>query len=104
MRLLKIKYMNNNFIKKKRSLDGVIDNEANEDRLLLGETHGIVLNVGDGVANVDGLKNVKAGEMVRFENNIYGMALTLTESIVGVVIFGNEDWLKKGILFMGLLN
>jgi len=88
--------MNTNLIKKKRSLNGVIDNEANEDRLLLGETHGIVLNVGDGVANVDGLKNVKAGEMVRFENNIYGMALTLTESIVGVVIFGNERLVKEG--------
>jgi len=88
--------MNTNLIKKKRSLNGVIDNEANEDRLLLGETHGIVLNVGDGVANVDGLKNVKAGEMVRFQNNIYGMALTLTESIVGVVIFGNERLVKEG--------
>ena len=38
------------------------------------EETGKVISVADGVANVYGLKNVMAGEMVEFENGEIGMA------------------------------
>jgi len=57
---------------------------------------GQVLSVGDGVARVYGLDNVRAGEMVEFENGIKGMALNLESDSVGVVIFGDDRNIKEG--------
>jgi F0F1-type ATP synthase alpha subunit len=57
---------------------------------------GIVQSVGDGIARVLGLKNVKAGELVVFENNVYGMALNLESELVGVVIFGSDRNVREG--------
>ncbi|EKU11017.1 F0F1 ATP synthase subunit alpha [Campylobacter showae] len=57
---------------------------------------GKVISVADGVANVYGLKNVMAGEMVEFENGEKGMALNLEESSVGIVILGKTDGIREG--------
>merc|ERR1719408_709981 len=51
---------------------------------------GRVLSVGDGIARIYGLKNVKAGEMVEFASGLKGMALNLETDNVGVVIFGDD--------------
>ena len=51
---------------------------------------GIVLSVGDGIAQVYGLNTVQAGEMVEFRLGIKGMALNLENNRVGVVIFGSD--------------
>ena len=59
---------------------------------------GIVISVGDGIARVKGLKDIQAGEMVEFINNIKGMALNLETSIVGIVIFGDDREIKAGSL------
>lgn len=57
---------------------------------------GQVLSVGDGVARVYGLDNVRAGEMVEFPDGTKGMALNLEADNVGVVIFGNDRSIKEG--------
>ena len=57
---------------------------------------GTVLSVGDGVARIYGLDHVMAGELVEFPGEIYGMALNLEESFVGVVIFGEDRTIKEG--------
>ena len=57
---------------------------------------GQVLSVGDGVARVHGLDNVRAGEMVEFPNGVKGMALNLESDNVGVVIFGDDRDIKEG--------
>ncbi len=57
---------------------------------------GQVLSVGDGVARVYGLDNVKAGEMVEFPGGIKGMALNLEDDNVGIVIFGEDRDIKEG--------
>ena len=51
---------------------------------------GSVLEVGDGIARVYGLRNVMSGELIEFEDghNTLGIALNLEEDNVGVVIFG----------------
>ena len=57
---------------------------------------GQVLSVGDGVARVYGLDQVRAGEMVEFPGGIKGMALNLELDNVGVVIFGDDRDIKEG--------
>jgi F-type H+-transporting ATPase subunit alpha len=57
---------------------------------------GSVLTVGDGIARVEGLDNVQAGEMVEFSSGVRGMALNLEVDNVGVVIFGDDRTIKEG--------
>ena len=57
---------------------------------------GRVLSVGDGIARVYGLNNVKYNEMVEFPNGVKGMALNLEEDNVGVVLFGDDVGIKEG--------
>jgi F-type H+-transporting ATPase subunit alpha len=57
---------------------------------------GKVLSVGDGIARVDGLSAVKAGELVKFSSGVLGMALNLENNNVGVVIFGNDRLVSEG--------
>jgi F-type H+-transporting ATPase subunit alpha len=57
---------------------------------------GQVLSVGDGVARVHGLDKVQAGEMVEFPGALRGMALNLESDNVGVVIFGDDRYIKEG--------
>ncbi|MDR1007867.1 MAG: F0F1 ATP synthase subunit alpha [Campylobacteraceae bacterium] len=60
------------------------------------EETGKVIAVADGVANVYGLNNIMAGEMVEFENGERGMALNLEESSVGIVVLGKSDGIYEG--------
>src|SRR5262245_3325423 len=57
---------------------------------------GQVLSVGDGMARVYGLDNVKAGAMREFPAAIKGMALNLESDNVGIVIFGDDRSIKEG--------
>ncbi len=57
---------------------------------------GTVLQVGDNVARVYGLRNVMASELVEFANGTVGMALNLEEDNVGVVLFGEDSGIKEG--------
>jgi F-type H+-transporting ATPase subunit alpha len=64
-------------------------------KIEISET-GTVLSVGDGVARVYGLENVMAGELVEFPGEIFGMALNLEGTFVGVVVFGEDRFIKEG--------
>jgi F-type H+-transporting ATPase subunit alpha len=57
---------------------------------------GTVLQIGDGVARVYGLRNVMAAELVEFPNDVYGMVLNLEEDNVGVILFGDDNLVKEG--------
>lgn len=61
------------------------------------EETGKVLEVGDGVAHVYGLDNVKANELVVFENGVTGVALNLEESNVGVILMDNVNKVTEGM-------
>ncbi len=65
------------------------------DELKVEQT-GTVTEVGDGVARIQGLSNVKANEIVQFDNDIFGLALNLEEDTVGVVILGDYLGIKEG--------
>jgi len=57
---------------------------------------GKIVSYGDGIAQVYGLNNVMAGEMVEVSNGVQGMALNLESSQVGVVIFGEDRNIREG--------
>ncbi|MFM9909584.1 MAG: F0F1 ATP synthase subunit alpha [Chitinophagaceae bacterium] len=60
------------------------------------EEVGSVLQVGDGIARVYGLNNVRSGELVEFENGVLAIALNLEEDNVGVVLMGDSGNIKEG--------
>jgi len=57
---------------------------------------GRVLEVGDGIAQVYGLSDVMAGEMVEFESGVNGLAFNLEENSVGVIILGDYLQINEG--------
>lgn len=58
---------------------------------------GKIISYGDGIAQVYGLNNVMAGEMVEFEDGTRGLVMNLEESSVGVVILGKGKELREGM-------
>ena len=60
------------------------------------EEVGTVLQIGDGIARVYGLNNVRSGELVEFENGTKAIALNLEEDNVGVVLLGESAGIKEG--------
>ncbi len=61
------------------------------------EEVGTVLEVGDGVAHVFGLDNVRSSELVEFENGVRGVAMNLEESNVGVILMGQNSSVKENM-------
>jgi len=57
---------------------------------------GTVIQVGDGIAQVWGLDDVMAGELVKFPNDVMGMVLNLETDTVGVVVFGSNEAISEG--------
>jgi len=59
---------------------------------------GTVLEVGDGIARIYGLRGAMSGELVEFSDghNTMGMVLNLEEDNVGVVIMGEYTHIKEG--------
>jgi F-type H+-transporting ATPase subunit alpha len=60
------------------------------------ESVGTVLQVGDGIARVWGLRDAMMSELVIFPGDITGMVLNLEEDNVGVAIFGSDMHIKEG--------
>ncbi len=60
---------------------------------------GTVLEVGDGIARLYGLRNVMSNELVEFQDGkgTLGLALNLEEDNVGVVILGDYQQIKEGM-------
>lgn len=57
---------------------------------------GVVEEVGDGIAQVSGLSNVKSQELLEFEGGVKGIAFNLEENSVGVIILGDDTKIKEG--------
>lgn len=57
---------------------------------------GTVIQVGDGIARVHGLNNVKASELVDFGNGVKGMAMNLEYDNVGCVLMGADHLVQEG--------
>src|SRR6185436_3996727 len=57
---------------------------------------GVIREIGDGVARVEGLGDVMLNEMLDLGNGITGLALSLQETDVGVIILGDYTGLQEG--------
>src|SRR3989441_4605458 len=57
---------------------------------------GVIREIGDGVARVEGLTDVMLNEMLGLGHGITGLALSLDETDVGVVILGDDTQLEEG--------
>ena len=63
------------------------------------ETVGRVIEIGDGIARVEGISEVMMSEMLEFKaasGSVYGMALNLEEDRVGAIILGDYLGIKEG--------
>ncbi|HXX61430.1 MAG TPA: F0F1 ATP synthase subunit alpha [Candidatus Sulfotelmatobacter sp.] len=57
---------------------------------------GTVVEVGDGIAQVYGLSDALASELLEFPGNVFALALNLEEETVGAVILGDATAIKEG--------
>ncbi len=57
---------------------------------------GYVQEVGDGIARVVGLNNIRYSELVRFANGVAGIAFNLETDNVGIIIMGEYDTINEG--------
>jgi F-type H+-transporting ATPase subunit alpha len=57
---------------------------------------GIVREIGDGVAKIEGLTDAMLNEMIDFGNGVVGLALNLEETEVGAIILGDYTGIKEG--------
>src|SRR4026207_1726545 len=60
------------------------------------ENVGVIREVGDGVAKIEGLTDAMLNEMIDLGKGVTGLALNLDETEVGVVVLGDYTQLKEG--------
>ena len=58
---------------------------------------GTVFEAGDGIAQVDGLTDVRSQELVKFENGLMGIAFNLEKDRVGVIVLGDYSTIFEGM-------
>jgi len=57
---------------------------------------GIVTEIGDGIAQIYGLRNAQSLELLEFKGGVKGMALNLEEDSVGAVVLGPYEEIREG--------
>src|ERR1700689_258768 len=57
---------------------------------------GTIVEVGDGIARIYGLRHAMAGELLEFENGVMGQVFNLEEDSIGAVIFGAYTEREEG--------
>jgi F-type H+-transporting ATPase subunit alpha len=62
----------------------------------LKQNVGVVREIGDGVAKVEGLTDVMLNEMIDFGHGVTGLALNLEETEVGAIILGDYTKIEEG--------
>ena len=81
---------------KANEISDILEMQLKEvDTRMAFEEVGTVMEVGDGVAHVFGLDNVRANELLEFENGVRGVAMNLEEDNVGVILMNAGDRVKE---------
>lgn len=82
---------------KPEEVSGIIKSQIeNYGVTLTTGTTGYVISAGDGIARIYGLDDCMSGEMLLFENGLYGMAINLEEDNIGCVLLGDEVGICEG--------
>lgn len=81
---------------KANEISDILEMQLKEvDTRMAFEEVGRVMEVGDGVAHIFGLDNVRANELLEFENGVRGVAMNLEEDNVGVILMNAGDRVKE---------
>ncbi len=72
-----------------------------EEKKVRVERVGTVIEVGDGVAQIHGLSDCFASEMLEFTGGIQGVALNLLRDRIGAIILGDYEKIKEGDMVKG---
>ncbi len=57
---------------------------------------GTVVQIGDGIARINGLDSAMSGELIEFPGGVYGMVQNLEENNVGCVLLGDDSNIVEG--------
>ncbi|MBA0125200.1 F0F1 ATP synthase subunit alpha [Haloechinothrix sp. YIM 98757] len=60
------------------------------------EEVGVVVDAGDGIAHVEGLPSTMANELLEFPGGVFGVALNLEATQLGVAILGDFEDIEQG--------
>src|SRR5215217_4170066 len=78
-------------------ITSILQNEiANFDQKVSVNDVGTVVEVGDGIARIYGLRGAMAGELLEFQNGAMGQVFNLEEESIGAVVFGDYLEIKEG--------
>ncbi|MGQ7846640.1 F0F1 ATP synthase subunit alpha [Granulosicoccus sp. 3-233] len=69
---------------------------GNTDTAANVRTEGTIVSLNDGIVRIHGLTDALSGEMIAFDDGLYGLALNLERDSVGAVVLGNYEHLKEG--------
>jgi len=59
-------------------------------------TEGTIVSLNDGIVRIHGLDDALSGEMIAFDDGLFGLALNLERDSVGAVVLGNYENLSEG--------
>ncbi len=76
--------------------DAIAANVASFSPESAREEVGRVLQVGDGIARVEGLHSAMTNELLEFSGGLLGLALNLDIREIGVVLLGNSTHIEEG--------
>ncbi len=80
-----------------KDIIGLLEQKMTSYRKHVSQEHiGTVIEVGDGIAKIDGLADIGASEMIDFGNGVIGSALNLGRDSVGATIFGDYSKVREG--------
>ncbi|MFH1282132.1 MAG: F0F1 ATP synthase subunit alpha [bacterium] len=82
---------------KSEEISAIIKKQLGDDELRLRvEEVGYVIQVGDGIARIYGLKKALFGELLEFPHNIFGIVFNLEKDSIGCVLLGEDIEIKEG--------
>ena len=76
--------------------DGLIKKLQGLDSYPVKKSAGRVLSVNDGVITLEGMNDVRNGELLEFENGAQAMAMNLEEHSVGAILFDEDADVSAG--------
>ncbi len=69
---------------------------GNTDTSANVRTEGTIVSLNDGIVRIHGLNDALSGEMIAFEDGLFGLALNLERDSVGAVVLGSYENLSEG--------
>ena len=78
-------------------ISGILKQEISQYKSKLDVSRvGRVVELADGIARIYGLDDAMVGEVLEFENDVFGEVFNLEEDSVGAVIYGEYTKVKEG--------